>query len=553
MAKRLDPVTVGVLWNRLLSIVDEGTVTLKRTAFSRVVTEADDFSNALFDARGVMIAQPSQGEVAFIGCMATEVGKFLERFPPATLRPGDTLICNDPWLGTSQLNDYTVVTPIFHRRRLVGFAANISHSPDVGGRVLSGDSTEIFEEGFRIPMTHLFRAGRPNEELFAFIRANVRVPEVVVGDLMAQVTSNATVRDRVVAFLRETGLPDLQGLGGEILRRSESAMRAAIAKLPPGTYRGEVEGDGDTEPVTIRVAVEVRRDRIRVDFAGTSPQTARGCNVAFNWTYADSVYPILCALRPESPINAGSLRPLEVAAPPGCVLNAQPPAALGARIMVSHYIHPAIYRALAPILPDRVIADCAAPMWVPNVAGRNQYGRRFVDILFMHGGLGARPTKDGIVVAYPSHPPTTPVELLENEKPFLVERKECIPDSAGAGRWRGGFGQFYTIRIEGETPVKLAMRVDRIHHPPQGFAGGRAGRAGRATLNGTRALHSKETVFLQPGDVVEFETAGGGGFGEPSERDPALVRQDLENELLGAEGAARGTPVARGVVPSRPV
>lgn len=539
MAKRIDLVTVGVLWNRLLSIVDEGTVTLKRTAFSRVVTEADDFSNALFDARGAMIAQPSQGEVAFIGCMATEVGKFLERFPPPTLKPGDVLICNDPWLGTSQLNDYTVVTPIFHRRRLVGFAANISHSPDVGGRVLSGDSTEIFEEGFRIPMTRLFRASRPNEDLLAFIRANVRIPEVVVGDLMAQVTSNAIVRDRVVALLRETGLADLQALGGEILRRSERAMRAVIAKLPPGTYRGEVEGDGDAEPVTIRVAVEVRGDRIRVDFSGTSPQTPRGSNVASNWTYADSVYPILCALRPESPINAGSLRPLEVHAPPGCVLNAQPPAALGARIMVSHYIHPAIYRALAPILPDRVIADCAAPMWVPNVAGRDQYGRRFVDILFMHGGLGGRPTKDGLVVAYPSHPPTTPVELLENEKPFLVERKEFIPDSAGAGRWRGGFGQFYTIRIEGEAPVKLALRVDRIHHPPQGFFGGRAARAGSVTLNGTRPLPSKETVFLRPGDVVHFQTPGGGGYGDPAERDPALIRQDLDNELVSPEAAAR--------------
>ena len=534
----LDPTEIRIGWNRLLSIVDQGTVALKRTAFSRNVTDADDFSNALFDASGNLIAQPSQGEVAFLGVMSTEVKAFLERYPPSTLRPGDVLLSNDPWLGASQLNDYTMVAPLFRRRRLVGFAACCAHSPDVGGRVLSSDSSDIHEEGFIIPPTFLFRAGRPNAELMRFIRANVRVPDIVVGDLMAQVASNNVVKKGVAEFLEDTGLPDLEGIGHEMRTRSERAMRSIIAGLPDGTWRGEVEADGDEEPVTIRVRVDVAGDAVSVDLAGTSPQSARGINVTFNWTYADVVYALLCALKPESPINAGSLAPIRVSAPPGCILNAQYPAAVGARVLVAHYVQAAVFRALEPILPDRVIADSAAPTWVPVLSGVNRHGERFVEILIVHGGIGARPAKDGMVVSYPDHPPTTAVEIFESEKPILVEAKELIPDSAGAGRYRGGPGQRFRFRLLGDAPLRVAMRADRIHHPPLGFAGGHAGHAGRATLNDREPLHPKRTVFIDPGDVVDLRTPGGGGYFDPRSRATAAVERDLDDEIV-SEAEAR--------------
>lgn len=528
----LDPAGIRIGWNRLLSIVDQGAAALKRTAFSRNVTDADDFSNALFDAGGNLIAQPSQGEAAFLGVMSTEVKAFLERYPPATLRPGDVLLSNDPWLGASQLNDYTMVAPLFRRRRLVGFAACCAHSPDVGGRVLSSDSSDIHEEGFIIPPTFLFRAGRPNEELMRFIRANVRVPDVVMGDLMAQAASNNVVKKGVAEFLEDAGLPDLEGLGREMRARSERALRTIIAGLPDGTWRGEVEADGDEAPVTIRVRVDVAGETVSVDLAGTSPQSARGINVTFNWTYADVVYALLCALRPDSPINAGSLAPLRVSAPPGCILNAEYPAAVGARVLVAHYVQAAVFRALAPILPDRVIADSAAPTWVPVLSGVNRHGERFVEILIVHGGIGARPGKDGMVVSYPDHPPTTAVEIFESEKPILVEAKELLPDSAGAGRYRGGPGQQFRFRLLGDAPLRVAMRADRIRHPPLGFSGGRAGRAGTATLNDRAPLHPKRTVFIEPGDVVDLRTPGGGGFFDPRARARSAVERDLDDGIV---------------------
>ena len=314
-------------------------------------------------------------------------------------------------------------------------------------------------------------------------------------------------------------------------------MRSIIAGLPDGTWRGEVEADGDEEPVTIRVRVDVAGDAVSVDLAGTSPQSARGINVTFNWTYADVVYALLCALKPESPINAGSLEPLRVSAPPGCILNAEYPAAVGARVLVAHYVQAAVFRALEPILPDRVIADSAAPTWVPVLSGVNRHGERFVEILIVHGGIGARPAKDGMVVSYPDHPPTTAVEIFESEKPILVEAKELIPDSAGAGRYRGGPGQRFRFRLLGDAPLRVAMRADRIHHPPLGFAGG--GRARRARdPERPRAPPPQADRLHRPGRRRRSPDPRRGGYFDPRSRATAAVERDLDDEIV-SEAEAR--------------
>lgn len=534
---RYDPITLGVHWSRLVAIVDEASATLVRTAFSRIVTDAWDFTCALFDEDGRLIAQPTQGLPSFIGSVATAVGHFRRAFPPETLAPGDTLVTNDPWIGTSQLNDMVFVSPIFHRRRIVGYAANISHSPDVGGRLLSADARELFEEGLRLPISKLIVRGRPNETIFNIIRANVRVPDIVVGDLLAQEAANRTMIRRVVELLEKEGLCDLSTLSREVLGRSEVAMRQAVARIPDGTYESRVETDGFDAPLEIRARVTVRGDEMAVDFAGTSPQQELGINCTFNYTYAETVFPLICIAGPETPINAGTLRPLRVTAPDGTILSATHPAPLGGRLLVSMYVQCAVFRALAQAVPGRVLADCAAPAWTPVVQGIDQHGRRFVDIVFLNGGLGARPSKDGVsVLGFPAPLGGTLVEIFENEKPMLVERRELAEDTAGAGRRRGGAGLHFVLRSEAPGPITVGLRGDRLEHPAQGLFGGRAAAPGIMQWNG-KPQHPKRTIILRSGDVLTFRTPGGGGYGDPAERPRAGVREDVEAGLLSAERA----------------
>jgi N-methylhydantoinase B len=531
-ASKTDPLMITMQWAKLQSIVDEASATLLRTAFSRIVTEANDYSCALFDAKGDMIIQSTQGLTSFTGVLAIAIKHFLKSFPVADIDPGDCLIMNDPWLGASQVNDMHVVTPIFHQRKIVAYAANISHCPDVGGRILSGDSREVFEEGIRLPMSKLFRRGKPNEELLRIFLNNVRVPDIVRGDLMAQWSSNVTMERGVLGMLREYRLASLADVSHEILRRSEAAMRAGIRAIPDGTYESEIETDGFDEPLRIHTTVTVRGDRIDVDFAGTSLQTPTGINCCWNYTYAETVFPLICIVRPATPVNGGCLRPLTVVAPDGSVLNPRFPAAVGARAMASMFLPAAVFRALAPAVPDRVIADPAAPAWIPTVSGLNQYGKPFADIIFMNGGLGARPTKDGInVVGFPGNISSTPIEIFENEKPVLVHEKQLVPNSGGVAKYRGGCGQRFSMTSYSEWPITFAMRGDRIDHPALGLFGGGAGAPGAVHVN-DRPIHSKRTILLNNGDLLALQTPGGGGYGPPAERAQAALEADIRNEYV---------------------
>ncbi len=531
-ARKTDPLMITMQWAKLQSIVDEASATLLRTAFSRIVTEANDYSCALFDADGDMIIQSTQGLTSFTGVLAIAIKHFLRSFPVAEIDPGDVLIMNDPWLGASQVNDMHVVTPIFHQRKLVAYAANISHCPDVGGRILSGDSREVFEEGIRLPMSKLFRRGKPNEELLRIFLNNVRVPDIVRGDLMAQWSSNVTMERGVLGMLREYRLSSLADVSHEILRRSETAMRAGIREIPDGTYESDIETDGFDEPLRIRTKVIVRGDRIDVDFAGTSSQTPTGINCCWNYTYAETVFPLICLVRPATPVNGGCLRPLSVTAPEGSVLNPRFPAAVGARAMASMFLPAAVFRALAPAVPDRVIADPAAPTWIPTCSGVNQYGKPFADIIFMNGGLGARATKDGInVVGFPANISSTPIEIFENEKPVLIHEKQLVAGTGGRGKYRGGCGQRFSMTSYSERPITFAMRGDRVDHPALGLFGGEAGAPGAVSVN-QRPIHSKRTILLNNGDVLALQTPGGGGFGSPAERAAVAREADLRNEYV---------------------
>ena len=540
----LDATTLTMWWNKLLAIVDEAQVTLLRTAFSRIVTEAWDFSCALFDTKGEMIAQGRHGLPAFLGCMAQALHDFQAAYPPETLQPGDSLITTDPWIGASQINDVFFVTPIFHRNRIVAYAMSVSHSPDVGGRLLSADSTEVFEEGFRLPIMKLFKAGEPNEDLFRIIRLNVRVPDIVVGDLMAQLASNTIMARRLVEFLESKGLDDADALFSAVWERSDLAMRQAIAKIPPGTYRGEVETDGFDHPITLRCAITVKSDEIYVDCEGSSVQQEHGINCTKRWSFAEVAHACICVAHPSSPVNGATLKRVTYSVPEGTVINATYPAALGARALVAMYLQGMIFRTLAQAVPDRVIAETGTPPHLSAYMGLGNGGRRYVDIMFLNGGLGARPTMDGVSsIGWPANIAGIPVEVTENEKPLLFLAKELVTDSGGPGRQRGGLAAHLEVRSEARQPITVGVRLDRVHHPALGLHGGRPGGTAAVTVNG-KPVHAKKTIALAGGDVYAVRCAGGAGYGDPRERPPAAVLRDVRGGYVSTDVARNEYRVA---------
>ena len=540
----LDATTLTMWWNKLLAIVDEAQVTLLRTAFSRIVTEAWDFSCALFDTKGEMIAQGRHGLPAFLGCMAQALHDFQAAYPPETLQPGDGLITTDPWIGASQINDVFFVTPIFHRSRIVAYAMSVSHSPDVGGRLLSADSREVFEEGFRLPIMKLFKAGEPNEDLFRIIRLNVRVPDIVVGDLMAQLASNTIMARRLVEFLESKGLDDADALFSAVWDRSDLAMRQAIAKIPPGTYRGEVETDGFDHPITLRCAITVKSDEIHVDCEGSSVQQEHGINCTKRWSFAEVAHACICVAHPSSPVNGATLKRVTYSVPEGTVINATYPAALGARALVAMYLQGMIFRTLAQAVPDRVIAETGTPPHLSAYMGLGNGGRRYVDIMFLNGGLGARPTMDGVSsIGWPANIAGIPVEVTENEKPLLFLAKELVTDSGGPGRQRGGLAAHLEVRSEARQPITVGVRLDRVHHPALGLHGGRPGGTAAVTVNG-KPVHAKKTIALAGGDVYAVRCAGGAGYGDPRERPPAAVLRDVRGGYVSTDVARNEYRVA---------
>lgn len=539
VAPKFTAANLTMAWNKLLTIVDEAQATLLRTAFSRIVTEAWDFSCALFDTRGEMIAQGRHGLPAFLGCMAQALHDFIAAYPPETLAPGDSLITTDPWIGASQINDVFFVTPVFHKGKIVAYAMSVSHSPDVGGRLLSADSREVFEEGFRLPIMKLFRAGEPNEDLFRIIRLNVRVPDIVIGDLMAQLASNTIMARRLVEFLEAKSIDDPAVLFEAIWERSDIAMRQAIATIPQGTYRGEVETDGFDHPLTLKCAITVGQDEISVDCEGSSPQQEFGINCTKRWAYAEVAHACVCVARPASPVNGATLKRVRFSAPEGTVVNATYPAALGARALVAMYLQGLIFRTLAQAVPDRVIAETGTPPHLSAYLGVGNGGRRYVDIMFLNGGLGARPTMDGVsTVGWPANIAGIPIEVTENEKPLLFLEKQLVTDSGGAGRYRGGLGGILQVKSVAKEPITIGVRLDRTTHPTLGVFGGGSGSTSAVAVDG-QPVHPKKTLHLAPGQVYSVRTAGGAGYGDPSERPVELVEADVRGGYVSEEAARR--------------
>ncbi len=506
-------VALEILWTRLISIVDEASAAFVRSCFSTLARESNDFAVVLTDPQGRSLAQSAISIPSFIGTLPATVRHVLERFELREMRAGDVYITNDPWMGTGHIHDINIVLPIFRVGAVVGFAAIASHLPDIGGRIRNAGIPDIFEEGLQIPLMKLVDAGEPNETLLVMIRQNVRVPEQTLGDVWGAVAACRMLAERLVALLVETGA-DFEALGRELRRRSETAMRFAIAAIPEGTYRSSASYDGFEEPIGIECAIRIAEGAIHIDYTGSSAQVRRAVNVVPIYAFAYSAFALKALLSPDVPNNDGSFIPLTTYAPEGSILNPTYPAASGARGPVGHILPAAIYMALAPVLPKRVTAPGSGNCGLTLHGSRG--GRAFAVSSFINGGQGASARRDGLcAISFPSNMGNTPIEVLESQAPIVVIRRCVRRDSGGIGAMRGGDGLVLEFEVRSAEGLGLSAIMTRRKSGPEGLFGASAGKPARLLLNGD-PIDPARHWMLKDGDRVSIETAGGGGYGAPA-------------------------------------
>lgn len=531
----LSPVSLQVMWNRLISIVEEQAQTLIRTAFSTSVREAGDLSAGVYNRAGDMLAQAVTGTPGHVNAMADAVAHFIREIGRDTFAEGDVYITNDPWMGTGHLHDITVVTPVFHRARHVGFFACTAHVVDIGGRGFGADGESVFEEGLYIPIMRFAARGVVDRGLVAIVRANVREPDQVVGDIYALSACNDVGIRRLRAMMDEFTLDDIEPVGDFILDHSGRATLERIAALPPGTATGELASDGFATPITLRARVTIEPDHIAVDFDGSSPVDPKGINCPLVYTKAYACYALKCAIAPDIPNNAASLAPFHITAPENTIVNALRPAPVALRHVIGHLVPDTVYGALDQLLPGLVPAEGAGPLCNFQVslrpaseAARVAGARRAEVLNFNCGGAGARPALDGLnTTAFPSGVMTMPVEATEHAGPVIIWRKELRPDSGGAGRYRGGLGQFMEVGATEGHAFHFSAMFDRVRHPPRGRHGGFDGTATSIALDDGAKMAGKGKQPVPEGRRVMLALPGGAGYGTPIARERALVLRDL--------------------------
>ena len=546
MSSRFDPVMLEILWRRLISIVDEADAAVARTAFSSLLRDAHDYTCMFTDRRGRELAQGTLATPGQSGAMALGVKQLVQRLPADSFHPGDVFITNDPWALAGHLNDVCVLSPIFYRGRLVAHTACILHHSDIGGRVAS-DNRDVFEEGLFIPLVKLYDNGKLNQGVLDLIRANVRTPEQVNGDIRSQVAANHVCAEQILRMLEQYRMDGLDDLADEIIERSECSLRAAIAKVAPGLYRAEgvIEQVQEKADVVIRCAVHIDGSDITVDLSGSSPQVEWGGNVVYNFTYAYVHMAVKSMFDPDIPNNDGAAAPIRLIAPEGSVVNCRFPAAVAARMQIGHFMTEILYRALAQALPERVIAGSGGtPATMQVFYGRRATGQPFHTVLIRGGGLGASTVRDGEgCFIFPANGANTPVEILETDSPLIVERRELLTDSGGPGKQRGALGRREVFRVPKDAyapkgAISLAIQSGRFRLPPEGLFGGRPGASARFLVNDEPG-NPYGLTQLRSGDVVVMDAAGGGGYGRPQERDREALARDVAEGKVSRESALR--------------
>ena len=568
-----------IMWNRLISVLEEQALTLVRTAFSTSVREAGDLSAGVFDREGRMVAQAVTGTPGHVNTMAAAVPHFINDIGPDRIYPGDVYLTNDPWKGTGHLHDITVVTPVFlsglppdlrgdidghsassvpHGRlaqapegsaaerndhsgevgistgsveNLIGFFASTAHVVDIGGRGYGPDGMEIYEEGIRIPIMKWAERGELNHDLVNILRNNVREQDQVLGDIHGLAGSNETGRRRLLEMLTEFDMTDLDELASFIFDRTRKATMAALGPVEKGVYRNEMRVDGYEKPIDLVVELTVTDDGMHADFTGTSPLSHFGINVPIVYAQAYFTYGMLVALAPELPNNFASLEPFTVSAPVGVILNAQDPNPVSVRHVLGHFVTDLCLGAIAQALPDVVPAEGSGALWNFQASARSADPTALLPpvemLMFNSGGTGARPTLDGLTAtAFPSGVMTMSTEATEQVGPIIIWRKEIRENSGGAGKYRGGLGQIIEIGPSDGYQFEFSAMFDRVENPARGRNGGQAGAAGKVYLDDGTPFAAKGKQLVPADRTLVLELPGGGGFGPVEERDPAQVEND---------------------------
>ena len=530
-AKKLDPVRLGLIWRRMDGIVDQVSETFVRAAFSVVVRDNYDMAFSLFDERGRQLTQSKRSIPSFMGTLPRTLQSVLEKHPADTLASGDTIITNDSWIGTGHLNDISMIHPIFRYGTLIAFAASTAHTVDIGGAP-SPSARDRYEEGLTIPICKIVEAGTESPLVLSFLEENLRQPTETLGDIRAQFAAYRDCARMLNRLFDEEEIDGLAVVADEIIKRSELSMKAAIEALPDGTYTDGFDIDGVDQPLRVECTVTINGNTISIDFTGTSGQVLWPINSVLNYTQAYACYAVKCLLDPNAPNNAGTLAPITVSAPEGCLLNATPPAPVWGRHLSGHYVPPAIFGALAQILPDKVCAESGSPLWNVYFSGKKPNGDgNFFKMFFMNGGHGARSHGDGPgCLSFPSNVSNQPIEAFEHQAPLLVTEKALVPDTGGAGKYRGGNAQRIGFISRSDQPVTMTIRHERVGFPPRGLLGGEVGSVGIDMVNG-RKIPAKSRTELKPGDEVSFQTPGGGGLFPPGERESEMIEKDARSGL----------------------
>jgi N-methylhydantoinase B len=544
MGRTFDPITLEILWRRLISIVDEADSAVARTAFSSLLRDAHDYTCMFTDQKGRELAQGSFATPGQSGAMALGIKNLVAKLPLETYKPGDIFITNDPWALAGHLNDVCVMSPVFYNDKLVAFTACVFHHSDIGGRV-SSDNHDVFEEGLFIPLVKLYEGGILNQSVMDMIRWNVRTPDEVIGDIRSQIAANHVCAEKICQMLRENGLDNLDDLADQIISRTEKSMREEIKKIPDGIYQAEgvIEQMKGQQDVVIKATVEVKGSDIIVNLDGSSPQVNWGGNVVYNFTYAYVFMAIKSMFGPYIPNNDGCASPITLKAPEGTVVNCKFPAAVAARLVIGHFLTEIIYRALSGVAPNKVIAASGGTPAQMNVFyGKRRNGKPWHSVIIRGGGMGASTSSDGnYVYIFPANGANTPVEIIESDTPLIIEKRELLIDSGGPGRMKGGLGQREVFMVPDDqyapmSPVNLGIQAGRHIHAPQGLFGGKPGAKAQFLINGVPG-NPYGLTQLNLGDVVTIDAAGGGGCGNPMERQPEMVERDVIEGHISLEKA----------------
>ena len=541
---KFDPVSLEIMWSRLVNITEEMWTTTLRTAVSTIIASANDFGCEVLDSQGRSVAHAYRSMPVFNMTMPNVTKEILKKYPVSSMQPGDVFLTNDPWMCAGHLPDIAVVTPAFYQGKVVAFAGNIANTSDIGGSLDAKNVRDSYEEGIFFPICKLYHQGEPNELVFDMFRWNVRAPDMVLTDLEAQVAANASGCERVVAFLEEYELSDLEDLSAAIRGRSQEAMRAAIAEMADGEYTNEVFTDGMGAPLKIAVKLKVEGDAISVDYAGSSPQIDHGgINCTMIYSLGHTLYTLACLLTPEVPVNEGCFEPIRVTAPEGSIINCTFPASVGSRVNTGWYIHGAIFQALSAVLPDRIQAGNGL-MSILQTYGVEADGRVFNTHFFCGGGRGATSGGDGTGHnMFPSSASNVPIEVFELNSPVLINAKEFVQNSAGPGKFRGSSGERVSMsRLAGHPhPLHIYLHPHRLSFAAEGAFGGKPGTKTVVALNGETVSDADSPMELgyvtldHDTDVLTVEFPSGGGMFDPLDRDQEQAAADRQNGIVSSE------------------